>query len=245
MAIWKYIFLFLTVILGGGLAFLFKNRSSREFLGMVLSFSGAYLLGVIVLHLIPTVFKDSSDLIGLWVLGGFLAQLILDQLSRGVEHGHVHKFQDKGASLAVVVLIGLSIHAFFEGLPLPHYEEIHELSHEHNHFVDHLFWGIILHKTPAAFALALLLILSGFKNKLIWVCLVVFALMSPLGSFVTDLLVIDYTVQRILLAFVIGSFLHISTTILFEVDSNKQHSISFKRLIATFFGIGLALLTIL
>ena len=112
----------------------------------------------------------------------------------------------------------------------------------------HLLVGIILHKAPAAFALVMLLLLSDFKNSIVLFCLIFFALMSPLGAVTTgylynaDLLHPEFL--KFIIAVVIGSFLHIATTIIFEVDSSSHHKISWKKLLAITVGIGAAVLTI-
>ena len=50
MDLWKVIVLFLGAFLGGVSVFLFKGNNSNT-LKLVLSFSGAYLFGITVLHL--------------------------------------------------------------------------------------------------------------------------------------------------------------------------------------------------
>ncbi|NJN33858.1 MAG: hypothetical protein HC817_06025 [Saprospiraceae bacterium] len=130
---------------------------------------GAYLLGIIVLHLIPDAYAEGNQQIGLWVLGGFFIQLALEQLSLGVEHGHIHDHHHTSKPLfALQVMLGLSIHALIEGLPLSIYADLHEHAshnHHHNHNHNSLFYGVIMHKAPEAFALALLLLMSHFEKK--------------------------------------------------------------------------------
>jgi len=100
-----------------------------------------------------------------------------------------------------------------------------------------------LHKAPAAFALVLLLLWSGFKQWLVILCLFIFASMSPLGSFLATLIQPQPEVLRALIAVVIGSFLHIATTILFETD-NTHHKISWVKLLVILAGFGLSLSTL-
>ncbi|MFK8006196.1 MAG: ZIP family metal transporter [Saprospiraceae bacterium] len=248
-----YLILFSSVILGGGLAFYFQ-KNNKTILQLVLSFSGAFILGISVLHLMPVAFSNPIDAsaetiskhgntVGLLILLGFFVQIFLEQLSKGVEHGHIHAPHHGKTSFAIQILLGLSIHAFFEGIPL-------ENEHMHAHAGhNHLLWGIVLHKAPAAFALVLLFLISGFKKPLIVSALLVFALMSPLGAYMGKILtehkVLTMERQNYVVAFVIGSFLHIATTILFEVESAEHHSISMRKLIAILIGIGMAILTIL
>lgn len=256
-----YLILFSSVLLGGGLAFYFQ-KNNKAILQLVLSFSGAFILGISVLHLMPVAFSfpidasafNSADeqahaisshgnTVGLLILLGFFVQIFLEQLSKGVEHGHIHAPHHGKTSFAIQILLGLSIHAFFEGIPL-------ENQHLHAHAGhNHLLWGIVLHKAPAAFALVLLFLISGFKKPLIAVALLIFASMSPFGALVGEVLtkkeILTIERQNFVVAFVIGSFLHIATTILFEVESAEHHSISMRKLIAILVGIGMAILTIM
>ena len=99
---WQYLTLFLSVIGGGGLAF-YIRKNTQALLKSVLSFSGAYILGISVLHLMPTVFTNQIENIGLWILGGFFIQLVLEQFSGGVEHGHVHAPQHAKTHLHILL----------------------------------------------------------------------------------------------------------------------------------------------
>jgi len=251
MGIQQYFILFFSVILGGGLAFYLK-RYNQKTLQLVLSFCGAYILGIAVLHLLPSVFAVLPDTghstnIGLFILIGFLVQLLLEQLSGGVEHGHIHAEHSPKLYFAIQVMLGLCIHSFFEGIPLGNYAKVHDHLHAgHDHGHNHFFWGIILHKAPAAFALVLLFIESKFKTNLIIVSLVVFALMSPLGAFLGEYMAMSMVWEQRILAIVVGSFLHIATTIIFEVDgNNSHHGISMTKFATILGGMGLALLTFL
>jgi len=246
MSLLEYLLLFLSVIVGGGFAF-FLEKSKRSYLHLILSFSGAYILGITVLHLLPTVFSASEKWTGVWILVGFFVQLLLEQLSRGVEHGHMHSPKEAHTSFALQILLGLSVHAFIEGMPLGYYETLHSGHEGHNHGESHLLIGIILHKAPAAFALIVLMLVAKYSRPLILICLFVFASMSPLGAGLGEILdakgLLDPQMMRNLIALVIGSFLHIATTILFEQDSTHHHSISLRKLIAIVLGFGIAMLT--
>ncbi len=135
-------------------------------------------------------------------------------------------------------------------MPLSGYEDLHTghnhgHSHSHGHSADFLLWGIVLHKIPAAFALGVLLLISGFKDRTVLLYLTIFGLMSPLGAGLGILLksanIIDNAIMVNIMGVVIGSFLHIATTILFETDTN--HKIPINKLIAIAVGLGISLLT--
>ncbi|GJM34617.1 MAG: hypothetical protein DHS20C18_36180 [Saprospiraceae bacterium] len=242
MTIWEYLLLFLSVMIGGGVG-LFLNYRNDNILRHLLSFSGAYILGITVLHMMPGVFSRETPQTSLWILAGFFVQLLLEQLSKGVEHGHIHAHSGAKFGFAFQIMVGLSLHAFLEGLPLSNHELIHPASHNHNQEVNHLLFGIILHKAPAAFALAVLLLQSGFSKSFIIGSTIIFALMSPLGAFSASLFDPNLVIFNNLIALVVGSFLHISTTILFEADDRNQHRISWQKMLVIVAGIGASLLT--
>jgi len=83
--------LFASVIAGAIIVETFNIKKSKN-IQLLLTFSGAYLLAVSVLHLIPELFThNTTNNIGLFILGGFLIQILLEYFSQGIEHGHFHK----------------------------------------------------------------------------------------------------------------------------------------------------------
>lgn len=240
MDLFEYLILFIAVFLGGSIAF-YVQKNNKMIIGLVLSLSGTYILGITVLHLMPAIFSAPSHSIGFFVLLGFLLQLLLEQLSGGVEHGHIHALKNAKSNLPISIMIGLCAHAFLEGIPLGNYGAITETGLEHHH----LLYGIVLHKAPAAFALVLLLMTGQFKKMTVLTCLILFAIMSPMGAFLSGIVTLSEHTQLKVLAVVVGSFLHISTTIVFETDNTHKHKIPFKRVSAILAGIGFAALTVL
>ncbi|MCX2496041.1 ZIP family metal transporter [Pedobacter sp. PF22-3] len=232
MEIWKLCVLFFCAFLGGTAIFLVKSDKSK-LLKLILSFSGAYLFAITVLHLIPDAYSGpDKGQIGIFILIGFLLQIFLEQFSEGVEHGHIHKHHD-GHVFPFGIMISLCLHAFLEGMPLA--------KEQHNE----LIFGISLHHIPAAFALASILMQNHFKKGSIIFYLIVFAIMAPLGFYVSVGLSngtiggLDAYFNKIM-GIVIGIFLHISTTILFE--SSADHKINTRKMIAVLLGIGVALI---
>ena len=118
MATWKVIVLFLGAFTGGMSVFLFKGDNHKN-LKLVLSFSGAYLFGITVLHLIPDAYHGNDNYVGVFILIGFLFQIVLEQFSDGIEHGHIHKPDHEHiTAFPLAILVSLCIHAFLEGMPL-------------------------------------------------------------------------------------------------------------------------------
>ena len=73
-----------------------------------------------------------------------------------------------------------------------------------------------------------------------WIVLMLFGIMTPLGVAIGMLTLpgefgLDY---HVILAIVVGMFLHISTTIIFETSEN--HKFNLLKLLAIFVGCGLA-----
>ncbi|SDJ91932.1 Zinc transporter ZupT [Pedobacter sp. ok626] len=232
MEIWKLVVLFFSAFLGGTAIFLVKSDKS-QLLKLILSFSGAYLFAITVLHLIPDAYSgaDHAD-IGLFILIGFLLQIVLEQFSEGVEHGHIHKHNENKV-FPYGIMISLCLHAFLEGMPVA--------KDQHNA----LIYGIALHHIPAAFALASILLQSHFNRNSIIIYISIFAIMAPLGFYVSYGLStgsiggIEAYFNKIM-GIVIGIFLHISTTILFE--SSVDHKVSKRKMIAVLCGVAIALI---
>jgi zinc transporter ZupT len=192
----------------------------------------------------PGVFQELGARAGLWLLGGFFIQLLLEVLSQGVEHGHIHAHERAGLGFAVQIMVGLCLHAYLEGAPLSGYHDFYAQHHAEEARVNHLLFGIILHKAPAAFALVALLLRSGFRYQITAICLLVFASMSPLGALTGEQLHLSPAMLNSLIALVIGSFLHIATTILFEAENQRTHQISWWKLLVIGAGILLAVSTL-
>ncbi|WP_332913217.1 ZIP family metal transporter [Algoriphagus boritolerans] len=121
---------------------------------------------------------------GLYILIGFLFQQILEFWSSGIEHGHIHKHQSETSKGVWTLMLGLFIHAFLEGTLLSHGSAIAEesLVSGHSHSDKTVLLGIIMHKGPAAFALAAVLY-SSLSKKWTILLLILFALASPMGMY--------------------------------------------------------------
>ncbi|MDF2438285.1 MAG: putative divalent heavy-metal cations transporter [Bacteroidota bacterium] len=230
-----YLFLFLSVIVSG-LSVLYINISSKN-LKLLLSFSGAFLFAISVLHLIPEIYSSDTANIGAFILIGFFAQILLEFFSEGIEHGHIHihKHDHAHHAFPYAMMIGLSIHSFLEGMPLASGTESHQS----------LLTGIILHNIPIAIALMTMLLQSHISKSQAIMWLVVFALITPLGSFTSYAIganmIGGFSIyfDRIM-AVVVGIFLHISTTILFE--STENHRFNFIKFVVILMGAAVAFL---
>src|ERR1035437_2029638 len=230
-----YLLLFATVILSGCSVLFFKLGNKA--LKLILSFSGAYLLAITVLHLIPEIYSNATTKTGIFILAGFLLQIFIEYFSEGIEHGHIHVHKHEEMVFPVTIMIALSVHSFIEGMPL---------SGVINETKKSLATGIFFHNVPIAIALMSMLIQSGQKkaNAILW--LVIFALMTPIGALAGNLLEGGFGLithySNYLMAVVVGIFLHVSTTILFE--SSEQHRFHLIKLATILAGMALAFISI-
>ncbi len=219
---WEYLLLSGSVYAAGLLFFLVRSPDPK-YLKLSLAFTGSYLFALCFVHLIPGVFAGNTQGIGYFILAGFFLQLVLEYFSEGIEHGHVHIHEHKHRSFPLAMMGGLCIHSFLEGMPLAaHFEP-----GKHNHS---LYTGILLHHLPVAFALVSMLMQTGISKNWTLINLAIFALMAPAGAAFSGFLGgtsgfhIHEWYQQIM-GVVIGIFLHISTTILFESSSDHRFNL--------------------
>lgn len=218
-----YFLLFAAVAIGYIIAVLLKTKEVSK-MSLYLAFSGAFLLAVTVFELLPEVFFNSgSNNIGVYIMVGIMLQIILEFFSKGAEHGHVH-IHGKDKSFPWLLFISLSIHALMEGFPI---------SEENN-----LITGVIVHKIPIAIILSIFFIKANYPKTTTLLFLFLFALMTPLGSFLSKNVDWFTVYSTEITAIVIGIFLHVSTTILFE--SSKDHKFNLAKLLTIIAAIVLA-----
>jgi zinc transporter ZupT len=202
------------------------------FLKLSLSFSGAFLLAVALLHMLPELFLEAGEGAGIWLLAGFLLQVIMEFWSRGLEHGHMHL--QAGSRLPTAVLLSLCTHAFIEGIPFADPSVSSDIP---------FAVGVMLHHLPVAVALALVLQVAKASSLRLWTHMIGFAAAAPLGILAGRL--IGEQQEGILnaaLGIALGMFLHITTTIIFE--SSKEHRIDRARFATVIVGAFLAWLLV-
>jgi len=230
---WTILVLVASPILGGAFA-AYRMPDREEGFRLMLSFSGAFLFGVAMLHLFPVVFSNGFNG-GIYVLAGFVLQLILEQLTQGIEHGHFHAH--KSIAFVSSLLIGLTVHSFFDGVPVYAGE-----THSHSHS---LLWAVALHKIPEGYALVAILVMCGIGMRNALLLLFAFALVAPVGTWFAGVIDnINPTWLQALYGIVGGLILHVSTTILFESET-KAHRFTYKKITAVSAGILIAWATLL
>lgn len=226
----------------GGLAGVSLQGRLTKNVKILLAFSGAYLLALTVMHLLPEIYAELDYRSGYFILLGFLLQIILDYYSRGVEHGHIHYHSHEAHRFPLGIYLSLFLHSVIEGLPLAGDELFPTGEHNHGHA---LLLGIVIHKLPEAIALAALLHHFIPSRRRVALYISIYALATPLGLLVGYLLVRSEVenmarVYSAILAVAVGIFIHVSTTIIFEAD--EDHRISWRKASAILLGLALVLL---
>ena len=217
----SYLLPFLGAIMGMLIVYVVRPKKLLAF-KLILAFSGAFLLGITIFHLMPEVFSQSDIQPGPWIVGGLLLQIVLEYLSQGAEHGHAHI--KEGGQLPWLLLISLGLHAFIEGFPLVQQTE--------------LLWGIFVHKIPIGMVLFFLVWNTKASKVLKISALILFAVMSPFGSWVNSSVNLNQNFQVQITALVMGMLLHIATTILFE--TNQGHAFNLRKIVSILLAFGIS-----
>lgn len=237
-----YLILLSSIVLGAITVFGLKLNDPRR-VKVLNAFTGAYLLALVMLHLLPDLYEPEPGVllkplvIGGFILLGFFLQIAMDSISMGIEHGHAHEIRGR---MAGGILAGLCLHAFVEALALgqsPEHQTPHDLAAHH-----FLLVSVVVHNYPISIALLGMLLQSGMRLRSALACLALFAVMGPVGMFVsthTGLAVYS----RQLMAIVIGIFMHISTVIMFE--SEDHHRVPLAKMIAVLIGLLLGVASVI
>ena len=206
----NYLLPLISVLLGYGIAIFIKPQNKNN-IKLLLAFSGSFLLSITLIHLLPEVYESKTKNIGLFIMFGILFQIVLEFFSQGAEHGHVHG-HDKMNQIPFLLFASLCIHALLEGLPVS----------QHND----LAVGIAIHHLPIAIILTTFFINAGLNKTAIFVFMATFAIMTPLGTILSNQLNILNEYYSEITAVVIGILFHISTTIIFESSEGHKFIIA-------------------
>jgi zinc transporter ZupT len=218
----NYILPLLSVLVGYLIALLLKPKAKQN-LKLLLAFSGSFLLSLTVMHLLPDVYESGNKSVGVFIMCGILFQIILEFFSQGAEHGHVHG-HDKLTQMPWLLFISLCIHALLEGFPV---------GRHHN-----LAYGIAIHHLPIAIILTTFFLNAQLNKVALFIFMITFAVMTPLGTLISDCFPILNEYYTQITAVVIGILFHISSTIIFE--SSEGHKFNIAKVSMIILGIVLA-----
>lgn len=240
MPITYLLILFLVTFIVGSTPLWVKKLDDNA-MQYLLAFSGAFLLSITLLHLLPETFEELGSSAGIYLLIGFFIQLFIQRITHGVEHGHthVHSHGHNHSIPLTSIMLGLSIHAFMEGLPLG-------FNYRMETTEPALFLAIAAHKMPEAILVTSIILEATHqvKKKAI-IGLLLFSLITPFSGILANTLGMTYhliaQVVIALIPIVAGAFIHISTTIFFE-SGTRHHMLTGKKIFAILAGVGMGLL---
>jgi zinc transporter ZupT len=106
-----------------------------------------------------------------------------------------------------------------------------------------LMAGIVIHNIPIAIVLVSFFLHSGVSKRNTFLLLAFFSIMTPVGglcsNFFSDFFSFNIqTYTNTIMAFVVGIFLHVSTSILFEACENHKYNLV--RFATVIFGVAVA-----
>lgn len=230
----------IVVTLLGGLCLECRFSCLPKMAVMLLICSGSYLLTITFVHFLPDIFGHVDDpfWVGICLVCGFFLQHFCEILTVGITHSHdmTNHAPLKHTFRAFPFLFSIFIHAMLDGPVLMH----EYIVHKSGGLSWHGAWlGMLMHKFLEAFSFVM--VLKRHFDGYNWWYLLLLALATPIGLDLGHYIgsVCSDGFGRLFMAFVIGNFIHISATILFE--SNPEHSNQKKYLWMNLLGMGLAL----
>ena len=226
----------LLLLIGAGGASLIVQTRRKQLLLDLLSFSGAYLFGILVLELLPAIFQHGQAMAGIFFLIGFFIQLGMDYWTKGIEHGHLHIPSLNQKPLIVSLFAGLGLHALMDGLP---FAGVHSNLMEHSHGI---FSGILLHKIVEGFTLFIIMDMMSVPVRKSWFYILCFSLITPISILSIQHLSFLIDHLPLVLGFAGGSLLHVAITILFESENLDHHGIPVRKLISIALGLFLSII---
>lgn len=168
-------------VLAGAMAVVGRKRASLVMIDHGLAFGAGFMVAVVLVGVLPEVFRGGGTVAPLFVLGGFLAV----HLAQHVATPHFHFGEETHqvpAAAGMSALVGLSLHTFFDGVAIAS-----------GFLMDPglgamLAVAVLLHKVPEGVAIASLTLASGQSRRRAYESALVLGGATILGVLVTSLL---------------------------------------------------------
>ena len=178
------------------------------------AFSGAFLFAITVFLWLPHLTEqhdhDGGLPWGVWIVLGYFLQFALDSRSKGLEHGHVHGHEGNPWP----AYIGLLIHSLVEGLPLFILDAAERMPYA---------ISLAVHNLPIAALLAFWLKQCNISGRHIAYAIIGLSVAAPIGGVIGGFIP-SYMpgMENFVGGLVVGIFLHVSSTILFEMQKDHR-----------------------
>ncbi len=176
---------------------------------LLMSFVSGVLIAVTFYHLIPLSVQLQKENLGYYILLGFLIFYILERFII------VHPCQEHGCvshHIGIGALIGLSLHCLLTGFSLG-------IAIDGTKFagtsLSPLLFAICVHKIPESFSLSTLLVQSKISTQRVFIYLLIYCFMTPLGIYLSKESLINFGLNQSLyslFAISTGTFIYIATS---------------------------------
>ncbi len=216
-----------------------NEKRLRSFLIYFVSFSAGALFGDVFIHVLPEAAREQGfDLsMSLYILSGIIMSFIIEKVVHW-RHAH-HPFEGNVHPLAMMVLIGDSLHNFIDGLIIG----ASFLANVHVGVATTI--AIILHEIPHEVGDFGVLLHSGFTKKKALFYNFVTALTAILGTVLAlSLSGASAQASHILLPFAAGNFVYIAGSDLIP-ELHKEEEVQKNIVQIGFFVLGVAFMMIL
>lgn len=193
------------------------------------SFSAGVLIATAFLHMLPAAWQAGSpQWVGVNILIGFIIFFILEKfvMIHACEEHHCDYHR-----IGMSALVGIGTHSVFDGFFLGASFLVPSLA-------PAVWFAIVIHKMPAAFALSTLLHSAKWPKKKIVFLLIGFSLIIPVSAVLSRFVLAQFISDQLhsLMGIVAGSFLYIATSD-FLPETHRREGRKFKTLIAFLFGV--------
>lgn len=225
------IFAFLSAVINAlGIYAVFKNKGWVEKVkNKLMCFAAGVLISTPLIFAFPKAVEKNSYA-GLFALFGFLFMFLSNHLIR-------HKIEEKNLAFGITAAEGIAMHSFIDGV-------IYSATFNASILIGFLTAiGLVIHEFAEGVIIFSTLIKGGMKRKkAAFYSLMAASLTTPIGAFIAYPFVekLDNSVLGLIIGFVVGVLIYISSSHLLPEAREKEHS-----LISFLVGVCLSFLVVL
>lgn len=208
--------------LAGGFFLLWKDKSTRKFSQLFVSFAAGALLGAAFFDLLTEAITEAPDKITstfAWVVGGFLFFFLIEKLLLWHHHSHADEHHTEHQSvLAPLIMVGDVIHNFIDGTVIAATFLVNPALGATTAL------AVFFHELPQEIGDFSIMLHGGWTRKRVATWNFLGALVSPLGAVATILLSQQiHGLTLPLIAIAAGNFIYISAADLIpEIHREKR-----------------------
>lgn len=144
----------------GGLMIALPAKPSRQRLSHLIAFGAGYMLAAVFVSMVPESFEH-LDAAPAWILAGYvLAHLFEHAFTSHFHYGEeTHHEHHVGAAVSITALVGLALHAFFDGVAI---SSGFLISPALGVFIA---LAVVLHKVPEGVTISSVMLAAGRSRR--------------------------------------------------------------------------------